>query len=176
LLQTICHGADTVKEPTTRFLQQELGIRVTPLRAKFTSRGQTSPLGANHVVKNWPQNLCTQSKKCNFFILLFVKFVYFACFVYFVRKMGLRKCCTFKWAATYVHFRWSLIAPACMQCTLSTKCLNLAQGCQMEYFNTKIPLLGNFWVSCNGRCWYILWPFGQFYGHLVNFMAIWYIL
>jgi hypothetical protein len=21
--------------------------------------------------------------------------------------------------------------------------------------------------SCNGRCWYILWPFGLFYGHLV---------
>jgi hypothetical protein len=24
--------------------------------------------------------------------------------------------------------------------------------------------------------WYILWPFGTFYGHLVHFMAIWYIL
>jgi hypothetical protein len=24
--------------------------------------------------------------------------------------------------------------------------------------------------------WYILWPFGIFYGHLVYFMVIWYIL
>jgi hypothetical protein len=24
--------------------------------------------------------------------------------------------------------------------------------------------------------WYILWPFGIFYGHLVYFMAFWYIL
>jgi hypothetical protein len=23
--------------------------------------------------------------------------------------------------------------------------------------------------------WYILWPFGMFYGHLVYFMIIWYI-
>jgi hypothetical protein len=25
-------------------------------------------------------------------------------------------------------------------------------------------------------CWFILWPFGIFYGHLVYFMGIWYIL
>jgi hypothetical protein len=30
--------------------------------------------------------------------------------------------------------------------------------------------------SCNGRCWYILWPFGLFYGHLVYFVVTWYIL
>jgi hypothetical protein len=27
-------------------------------------------------------------------------------------------------------------------------------------------------VSCNRRCWYILWPFGQFSGHFVYFMAL----
>jgi hypothetical protein len=27
-----------------------------------------------------------------------------------------------------------------------------------------------------GKCWYILWPFGIFYGHMVYFMTIWYIL
>jgi hypothetical protein len=27
-----------------------------------------------------------------------------------------------------------------------------------------------------GECWYILWTFGIFYGHLVYFMDIWYIL
>jgi hypothetical protein len=40
----------------------------------------------------------------------------------------------------------------------------------------KIPIWVNFGVSCNGRCWCIFWPFGQFYCHLVNFEAIWYIL
>jgi hypothetical protein len=30
--------------------------------------------------------------------------------------------------------------------------------------------------SCSGRCWYIYWPFGLFYGHLVYFVAIGYIL
>jgi hypothetical protein len=48
-----------------------------------------------------------------------------------------------------------------------------SQGHQMVYFKTKNP----FWVNCGGSCiiiyWYILWPFGEFYGHLVNFMAIW---
>jgi hypothetical protein len=37
-------------------------------------------------------------------------------------------------------------------------------GCQMA----KIRLEKNG-GSCNGRCWHILWPFGQF-------TAIWYIL
>jgi hypothetical protein len=58
------------------------------------------------------------------------------------------------------------------------------QGCKMAYFQTKIPILVNFGGSCNGKCWYILWPFGLFYGHLVYFtygrlvylMVIWYIL
>jgi hypothetical protein len=43
-------------------------------------------------------------------------------------------------------------------------------------FNPKILIWVNFGGSCNGRCWYILWPFGQFYGHLVYFRALWYIL
>jgi hypothetical protein len=42
-------------------------------------------------------------------------------------------------------------------------------------FEPKIPVLVNFGWSCNGRCWYILWPFGQFSGHLAQFMTIWYI-
>jgi hypothetical protein len=43
-------------------------------------------------------------------------------------------------------------------------------------FKPKIPIWENFVVSCNGSCWYILWPFGQFKVHLVHFVAIWYIL
>jgi hypothetical protein len=34
----------------------------------------------------------------------------------------------------------------------------------------------NFGGSCNGKCWYIFLPFGILYGHLVNFVTIWYIL
>jgi hypothetical protein len=50
------------------------------------------------------------------------------------------------------------------------------QGCQMVYFcKPEIPIWVNFGGSCNGRCWYILWPFCQFYIHLIYFMAIWYI-
>jgi hypothetical protein len=56
------------------------------------------------------------------------------------------------------------------------------QGCQMVYFQTKNPNLGNFlrtwdWKMliyfmsiCN-----ILWTLGKFYDHLVHFVLIWYI-
>jgi hypothetical protein len=27
----------------------------------------------------------------------------------------------------------------------------------------------------NGKCWYILWPFGIFYYHLVYYVVIWYV-
>jgi hypothetical protein len=50
------------------------------------------------------------------------------------------------------------------------------QGCQMVCFQIKNTKLVNFGGSCNGSCWYILWPFGLFYDNLVNFVAIWYIL
>jgi hypothetical protein len=42
-------------------------------------------------------------------------------------------------------------------------------------FKPKIPIGVNFGRSWNGRCWFMLWPFGMFYGHLVYFMAIWYM-
>jgi hypothetical protein len=50
------------------------------------------------------------------------------------------------------------------------------QGCQMVYFQTKIPIWVNFEGSCNGRHWYILLPFGLFYGHWVYFVVFWYML
>jgi hypothetical protein len=43
-------------------------------------------------------------------------------------------------------------------------------------FRPKIAIWVNFGGSCNGRCWYILCTFGVFYGHLIYFMTIWYIL
>jgi hypothetical protein len=36
-------------------------------------------------------------------------------------------------------------------------------------FKPKMPIWVNFGGSCNGRCWYILWPFGLFYGHFALF-------
>jgi hypothetical protein len=45
----------------------------------------------------------------------------------------------------------------------------------------KFPIRLNFGGSCNGRCRYILWPFGVFlrpngivYGHLVHFVVSWF--
>jgi hypothetical protein len=42
-------------------------------------------------------------------------------------------------------------------------------------FKPKLSIWGNFGGSCNGSCWYILWPFDLFYGHLVYFFATLYI-
>jgi hypothetical protein len=49
------------------------------------------------------------------------------------------------------------------------------QGCQMVCFQTKNPNLGKFWRALDWKK-LILWPFGIFYGYLVNFVFIWYIL
>jgi hypothetical protein len=43
-------------------------------------------------------------------------------------------------------------------------------------FKPKIPIWVNFGGSRNGRCWYILWPIGLFYVHLVYSVSIWYML
>jgi hypothetical protein len=50
------------------------------------------------------------------------------------------------------------------------------QGCQMEYFHTKNENWEGIGMEHFTAIWYSLWPFGIFYGHLVNFMAIWYVL
>jgi hypothetical protein len=49
------------------------------------------------------------------------------------------------------------------------------QGCQMVYLQTKNP---NFYTFLGPRTihfWYILIPFGVFYGDLVDFVVIWLI-
>jgi hypothetical protein len=55
-------------------------------------------------------------------------------------------------------------------------------------FKPKIPTWVNFGRSCNGRCWYFLWPFCLFYGQtlsgtfdtfcglLVHFFPFWYVV
>jgi hypothetical protein len=42
-------------------------------------------------------------------------------------------------------------------------------------FKPKIPIWVNFGGPKIGKCWNILWPFGMFYGHLVQCVFIWYI-
>jgi hypothetical protein len=47
----------------------------------------------------------------------------------------------------------------------------------MAYYQTKNSDLGKFLrVLENGKCWYIICPFGLFYGYLVYCVAICYIL
>jgi hypothetical protein len=50
------------------------------------------------------------------------------------------------------------------------------QGGQMAYFQTKNPNLGKFWRDLQWNILAFLWPFGIFYGHLVYFVAVGYIL
>jgi hypothetical protein len=57
-----------------------------------------------------------------------------------------------------------------------------AQGCQMLYFQARIPNLGAFCRMFQWKMlvyfmsiWYILQPFGIFYSRLVYFTAVWYI-
>jgi hypothetical protein len=45
--------------------------------------------------------------------------------------------------------------------------VNTVRVARWYIFKPKIPIWVNFGGSCNGRCWYILWPFGLSYGHLV---------
>jgi hypothetical protein len=49
------------------------------------------------------------------------------------------------------------------------------QGCQMVFFKTKKPNLGKFWRALKWKMLEIfnLRPFGNYYDHLVYFMAIW---
>jgi hypothetical protein len=52
----------------------------------------------------------------------------------------------------------------------------LTRVARWNIFKPKIPIWVNFGGSCNGRCLKMLRPNGLFYGHLVYFVAIWYIL
>jgi hypothetical protein len=52
--------------------------------------------------------------------------------------------------------------------------VKIDQGCQMIYFQTTIPILGKLWLVLNGLKMESMYV-GLFYGHLVNFMVIWYI-
>jgi hypothetical protein len=51
----------------------------------------------------------------------------------------------------------------------------LFSGLPDGIFSNQKSQFGYFLWACNGKGWYILWPFGLFYEYLVQFMAIWYI-
>jgi hypothetical protein len=73
---------------------------------------------------------------------------------------------------------------SCLSENVSIKgvCKRIRHGWQLKprlpdsIFRPKIPIWVIFGRFCNRRCWYISWSFGLFYGHLVYFKAIWYIL
>jgi hypothetical protein len=48
----------------------------------------------------------------------------------------------------------------------------LPDGMFKTKFKPKILTWVNFGGSCKGRCWYILWTLGPFYGLLIYFMDI----
>jgi hypothetical protein len=47
-----------------------------------------------------------------------------------------------------------------------------AQEQHVFQITKEIPIWVNFWGSCNGKCRYILWPFGIFYVFLVYFLPV----
>jgi hypothetical protein len=61
-------------------------------------------------------------------------------------------------------------------------CHDWSQGCQMVCCQTQNPNLGKFWRVLQWKMlvyfmdtWSIWWSFVIFYGHLVQFVVIWYI-
>jgi hypothetical protein len=49
----------------------------------------------------------------------------------------------------------------------------VTQGCQMNFFKPKNPKLLNIGGPWNGKCCYILSPYGIYYGHRVYFVYFW---
>jgi hypothetical protein len=64
------------------------------------------------------------------------------------------------WQLSYEHFR-----PRCVETRVA----------RLLIFIPQIPIGVYFGGLWHGKCWYILWPFGIFYGQLVSFGVIWYI-
>jgi hypothetical protein len=58
--------------------------------------------------------------------------------------------------------------------TMLTESFDISSGLPDVLFSNKNPTLGKWWRVL--QCWYILWPFGLFYGHWKYFMVILYIL
>jgi hypothetical protein len=42
-------------------------------------------------------------------------------------------------------------------------------------FIPDIPIWVYFGGPWNGKCWYVLWPFWNYYGHWVDFVGVWFI-
>jgi hypothetical protein len=63
----------------------------------------------------------------------------------------------------------------CQMVRMTTLTGELTRVTRWVTFKPKIPIWVNFWGFFNGRCWYILCPFGQFSDNLVHFVCMWYI-
>jgi hypothetical protein len=90
-------------------------------------------------------------------------------FIWFSQKQS-----SFLWLRARAGLRWCWCFLLWLSYTLCTYvcmyvCQVCMQGCQVVSFPTKNPNLGQFWGPYNGKCLYILWPFGIF-------TAIWYNL
>jgi hypothetical protein len=53
-----------------------------------------------------------------------------------------------------------------------TQALITSRVARWFVFKPKIQIWVNFAGFCNGKCWYILWTLGPFYGLLLYFMVI----
>jgi hypothetical protein len=68
---------------------------------------------------------------------------------------------------------WSVIRWGNDECDANHVPLQfLSRVARWHIFKPKIPIWVNFGGSCNGRCWFIFWPFGLFYNYRVYFVAI----
>jgi hypothetical protein len=72
-----------------------------------------------------------------------------------------------------VFFQRESTSERAQTATGSAAFVSSVQGCQMVYFQTKNPNLGNFWRDLEWKGWYIIWLFKIYYGHLGTFLAIW---
>jgi hypothetical protein len=69
------------------------------------------------------------------------------------------------------------LSEACRPYSQDIKCnclhdrvkMNACRVARWYIFKPKIQIWVNFGVSCNDRCWYILWPSGIHFGHWVYF-------
>jgi hypothetical protein len=81
-----------------------------------------------------------------------------------------------------LHINVFEFSPKCKMPSFQVEPRTGFQGCQMVYFWTKNPNLGTFWTALQWKMmvyfmdtWSILRSFVILYGHLVQFMVIWYI-
>jgi hypothetical protein len=79
------------------------------------------------------------------------------------------------WATFWLTFRKLIWSPYKVS-TYITPQFFAARVARWFVLKQKIPIWVKFGGHWNGKCCYILWPFGIFYGNLVEFLAFRYSL